>query len=293
MFAGIYTPSITPLREDGSIDLENWEKHVDNLIAAGINGVLLFGSIGEFYAFTVEEKQEAIRHMTKHVAGRTQLLVGTGGTNQEEVIALTNYADECGADAVVIVSPYYFGPSEEVAEKYFSAIAENTKLPILLYNFPDRTGSDLTPELVARLAGKYESIVGIKDTVDNASHTRKIVQAVHPIRKDFSVLSGYDEYYLSNRVSGGAGILTGMTNVEPETFVAMHRAYERGDYAIAIQQATRVANLMRIYDVSDLFITAIKAAVKVKGLPINTVAKEPALQANAQTEAAVRNILES
>lgn len=293
MFQGIFTPSITPITEDGKIDFTGWGKHIDHLADAGIDGILIFGSIGEFYAFSQEEKREAIDFMAERLRGRIKFLVGTGGTNQDEVISLSRYAAQRGADAVVIISPYYFGPSDPAAERYFGSIASQLDLPILLYNFPARTGSDLSPELVAKLAAKYPNIVGIKDTIDTASHTRALVQAVREVRPDFSVLSGFDEYYLTNRLSGGSGILTGMTNVEPETFVHLHRAYEESDAAEVRRNAERVVNLMRIYGVADLFISAIKVGVKLKGLDISTAIKEPGIQADAKVERRVKEILDT
>ncbi|MDY5132474.1 dihydrodipicolinate synthase family protein [Actinotignum urinale] len=291
MFHGIYTPSVTPLRDDESIDFEGWATHIDRLIGAGINGILIFGSIGEFYSFTEEEKREAVDFAVKHVDGRVQLLVGVGNTSLKEACELTAYSAKAGADAVVAVSPYYFGPSSEVAYKYFAAIAGACDIDVLLYNFPDRTGSDLSPELVARLAREFPNIVGIKDTVDTASHTRRILRAVRPFRRDFAVLSGYDEYYLSNRASGGNGILTGMTNVEPETFVALHKAYEAGDFATVAAKARRVAILMELYEVTELFISAIKGGVKVKGVDISTRIKEPACQLTDEQVGRIKEIL--
>jgi 4-hydroxy-tetrahydrodipicolinate synthase len=277
---GIFCPSITPLKsEDGSsIDFEMWAKHLDHLAEAGVDGVLLFGSIGEFFAFPVEVKEAAVDFAVTHIAGRIKVFAGIGGTVIEQVTDFAKVAQQSGVDGVVAISPYYFGPSSASAKRYFAAIAAATTLPVILYNFPERTGSDLTPELVAELAAQFPTIVGMKDTVDNISHTRKVVEAVHAVNPDFAVFSGFDEYYLPNRVAGGAGVISGLTNVEPETFVRMHHAYESGDFATALECAKRVSHLMAVYDTADLFISAIKGAVKLKGLPISTALREPAVQ---------------
>lgn len=121
---------------------------------------------------------------------------------------------------------------------------------------------------MAELAAAHPNIVGIKDTVDTISHTRKVIRAIKAVNPRFAVFSGFDEYYLVNRVSGGDGVICGMTNVDPETFVELHRAYEAGDYA-----------------------TAIKGAVKAKGLDISTLIREPAVQLTAQQYEAVKAIL--
>lgn len=290
-FSGIICPSITITKDDGDIDYERWERHLDHLIEAGINGVLVFGSIGEFYAFPLDVKKQAVDFVAKHVAGRIKVFAGVGDTNLNNVIDFAQAAEASGVDALVVVSPYYFGPTAGGAKAYFGAVAEATNLPVILYNFPPRTGSDLTPELVAELAAAHPNIVGIKDTVDTISHTRKVIRAVKAVNPRFAVFSGFDEYYLVNRVSGGDGVICGMTNVEPETFVTLHRAYEAGDYGTAIEAAERISHLMALYDQTDLFISAIKGAVKAKGLNISTLIREPAVQLTAQQYEAIKAIL--
>ena len=291
MFKGIFCPSITITDDEGKIDYDLWGKHLDHLADAGVNGVLLFGSIGEFYSVSLADKEAALEFAVKRVGERMKVFAGVGDTTYANVIEFTKFAEKAGADAVLAVSPYYFGPSPLTAENYFGGIAEATKLPVILYNFPARTGTDLTPELVASLAAKHPNICGIKDTVDTISHTRKVIRAARAVNPDFTVFSGFDEYYLVNRVSGGNGVLCGLTNVEPETFVKMHAAYEKGDFATAVACAERISKLMAVYDVCDLFVSAIKAAVKVKGLPISTKIFEPAVQATEADEAAIAGLL--
>ena len=291
MFKGIFCPSITITDDEGKIDYDLWGKHLDHLADAGVNGVLLFGSIGEFYSVSLADKEAALEFAVKRVGERMKVFAGVGDTTYANVIEFTKFAEKAGADAVLAVSPYYFVPSPLTAENYFGGIAEATKLPVILYNFPARTGTDLTPELVASLAAKHPNICGIKDTVDTISHTRKVIRAARAVNPDFTVFSGFDEYYLVNRVSGGNGVLCGLTNVEPETFVKMHAAYEEGDFATAVACAERISKLMAVYDVCDLFVSAIKAAVKVKGLPISTTIFEPAVQATEADEAAIAELL--
>jgi Dihydrodipicolinate synthase/N-acetylneuraminate lyase len=291
MFKGIYTPSITILQKDGTFDFAHMEKHIDNLIEGGINGILFFGSIGEFFAFSKEEKKQLIDFAVKKVNRRVSVLIGIGGTIMEDVVDLAKYCKNAGADGVVVISPYYFGPTDSAAEIYFSGIAEAVDMPIMLYNFPARTGNDLSPDLVYKLAVKYRNIVAIKDTVDNISHTRKIIQKVKAVRPDFSVLSGYDEYYVVNRISGGDGVLCGLTNIEPQLFAALHTAYESGDFSVMQRCAKRVAKLMKLYDTTDLFVTGIKAGVKAKGLDISTYTKNPAVQLTEEQYQSIKTIL--
>ena len=291
LFEGIYCPSITVTDEHGQMDFDLWGRHLDHLVEAGVDGVLVFGSIGEFYSFTLFEKMKAIQFAGAHLAGRCQLLVGVGSTSMDETITLCEAAERAGAAAVVAVCPYYFGPSDDAAIAYYQAIAASCSLPIILYNFPARTGNDLSPELVSRIVATVPQVKGIKDTVDTISHTRKVIAAVRPMNPGFSVLSGFDEYYLPNRIAGGNGVLCGLTNVEPETLVAMHRAYQAGDMDKAVACAARVSKLMELYDQADLFISAVKGGVKAKGLPICTRIAEPAVQLTDEQYAAVEALL--
>ena len=240
---------------------------------------------------SLDQKKEALKFAVDRVAGRMKVFAGVGDTTYSNVLDFTRYAEEVGADAVLAVSPYYFGPTDLTAEVYFGGIAKVTKLPVILYNFPARTGTDLSPELVARLASQHPNICGIKDTVDTISHTRKVIRAARAVNPEFTVFSGFDEYYLVNRVSGGNGVLSGLTNVEPETFVRMHRAYQEGDYATAVEAAERISHLMAVYDVCDLFISSIKVAVMVKGLPVSTKVFEPAVQATPEQVERIRELL--
>lgn len=288
---GVYTPSISITDARGEIDYRAWRRHIDHLIDAGINGVLLFGSIGEFFAFSLEQKIEAIETLSQHIAGRTQLLVGVSSTQLSEALRLAQAANEANADAVLSLPPYYFAPSDKATLRYYDALANAAEAPLVLYNFPTTTGKDLTGPLVAELVKSIPAIQGIKDTVDTASHTRIMIDCVREVNPHFSVLSGFDEYYITNRIEGGNGCLTGLTNVVPELFAHMNKAWLAGNMDQAVADAKQVSRLMAIYPMADSFISAIKAAVKAQGLEIATAIQEPASQIDAQQEEAIASFL--
>ena len=276
MFKGVLSPIITILDEQGRIDFKGNETHINRLIDNGINGILFLGSIGEFFALSMEEKKEFIKFAIKTVNKRVPVLIGTGGTVQAEVIELTRFAEQAGADAAVVISPYYFKLNTETIYQYYASIARSTSLPIVLYNFPDRTSYDLTPELVLSLVKEFDNIVGIKDTVDNISHTRKMIQLVKTERPDFSVLSGFDEYLIPNLMAGGDGVLCGLTNIIPQVFAGLMNAYAAKDLdGVAVAQA-KISLLMNLYDVSQPFIAGIKGAAAATGHPFVPAVKEPA-----------------
>lgn len=291
MFKGILTPVITVLNQQGKIDFEGNKMIINRLIANGMDGLLFFGSIGEFFALSMEDKKEFIRFVVKTVDKRVPVLIGTGGTVQEEVIELTQFAQQADADGVVIISPYYFKLDSETIYRYYANIARNTSLPIMLYNFPDRTAADLTPDLVLRLAKEFSNIVAIKDTVDNISHTRKLIQLVKAELPNFTVLSGFDEYLIPNLMAGGDGVLCGLTNVVPELFAGLLKAYHAKDFETVITANAKISILMNLYDVTNPFIAGLKSAVASRGIPISTAVREPAAAITQQQMNVIRDIL--
>ncbi|WP_188399756.1 dihydrodipicolinate synthase family protein [Sporomusa sp. GT1] len=292
MFRGILSPSITVLDAQGNIDFPGNELHINRLIDKGINGILFLGSIGEFFALSLEEKKEFITFVTKTVNKRVPVLIGTGGTVQAEVIELTRFAEQAGVDGAVVIAPYYFKLDPDSIYRYYANLARSTTLPIMLYNFPDRTAFDLGPELVLRLVREFKHIVAIKDTVDNISHTRKLIQVVKSEFPDFSVLSGYDEYLLPNLMAGGDGALSGLTNVIPEVFADFMKAYAARNFGkLAIAQA-QISILMNLYEVTSPFVAGIKGAVAAVGVPIVPAVKEPAVELTALQSQTIRILLD-
>lgn len=260
LLQGIFTPAITVFDEQGRLDYNGNERVINRLIELGINGILSLGSIGEFCHLTMAEKKEFITLVVRTVNRRIPVLIGTGGTVVEEVVELTRYARQAGADYSMVISPYYFKLDDESLFHYYAAVAQAADLPVLLYNFPDRTTVDLSPELVLRLAKAFPNIVGIKDTVDNISHTRKLIRMVKGQLPEFVVFSGYDEYLIPNLMAGGNGIISGLTNLAPQLFVELLEAFRRNDLKNVISLQSRIYGLMELYEVSQPFVNAIKGA---------------------------------
>ncbi len=291
MLSGVFTPMVTAFDAEGRLDFASNERIIRHVIDGGIHGILFLGSIGEFFALTPAEKKEFIRFAADTVAGRAAVLVGTGGTVVEEVVELNRLAAEAGADAAVIISPYYFRLDEESLYRYYAEIAARAELPVVLYNFPDRTAVSMSPELVLRLASDFANIRGIKDTVDTISHTRAVIAAVKPHRPDFAVLSGFDEYLVANLLAGGDGLIGGLSNIAPGLVVAIHDAYGRGDLARMEQLQRRLNVLMGLYGVSQPFVGAIKGAVAMVVKGVSAACRAPAGELDARQQAAIRGIL--
>ncbi|MHC6181301.1 dihydrodipicolinate synthase family protein [Clostridium sp. JNZ X4-2] len=275
MLKGIFTPMITILDRERRIDFEGNKKMIEGLIDDGVNGILFMGSIGEFFAMNMEEKKEFIKFVVKTVDKRIPVLIGTGGTVVDDVIELTKFAEDEGADAAVIVSPYYFKLNDNDIYNYYSDIANNTKLPILIYNFPERTSVNINPEVVLKLAKEFKNIIGIKDTVDGMSHTRELINLVKHEISDFAVFSGFEEYLIPNLMSGGNGLIGGLTNVFPKLFVDAYKAFIVNDLQSVSKFQKEVNRLMSVYSVAPYFITTIKTIKALQGLDIVPMPKKP------------------
>jgi len=270
MLSGVFTPMVTAFDAEGRLDL---------------------GSIGEFFALTLAEKKRFIGFAAEAIGRRAALLVGTGGTVVEEVIELTCHAEQAGADAAVVISPYYFKLDQASLYRYYAEVAAHTAMPVLLYNFPDRTGVSMSPDLVLRLARDFENIQGIKDTVDCISHTRAVIDTVKPKLPEFAVLSGFDEYLVPNLLAGGDGLIGGLSNIAPRLAVGIYDAYQRGDLAKVAELQKNVNILMRLYDVSQPFVGAIKAAVSLVVEGVHPACRGPASDLDRDQLAAVRKTL--
>lgn len=260
-FAGVWCPSITPMDNDGKIDLNGLSQHLKRLTEAKIDVILLMGSIGEFASFTLEERLLLIREA--RAMSSLKMVANVSSTCQNDVLLMAQEAYRSGYDAVMILPPYY-GQTAKQLLSYFRQLGQKLSGKWFAYNFPARTGCDLTPELVATLAAEFPNFAGIKDTVDCQSHTRSMIQTTRAVREDFAVLSGYDEYYIPNLLAGGAGIISGLNNVMPELFVSAREAFKQGDLAALRDIQDQIGTYMSIYAIGEDFVTTIKTVVSRK-----------------------------
>ncbi|KWZ93073.1 dihydrodipicolinate synthetase family protein [Citrobacter freundii] len=247
---------------DGKIDLNGLSHHLKRLTEAKIDVILLMGSIGEFASFTLEERLLLIREA--RAMSSLKMVANVSSTCQNDVLLMAQEAYRSGYDAVMILPPYYYGQTAKQLLSYFRQLGQKLSGKWFAYNFPARTGCDLTPELVASLAAEFPNFAGIKDTVDCQSHTRSMIQSTRAVREDFAVLSGYDEYYIPNLLAGGAGIISGLNNVMPELFVSAREAFKQGDLAALRDIQDQIGTYMSIYAIGEDFVTTIKTVVSRK-----------------------------
>ena len=261
MFRGTYTALVTPFR-DGEVDVAALERLIEGQIAAGVAGIVAVGTTGESPTLSHEERENVIKLVVKTAKGRCQVLAGTGSYSTREAIAATKRAEELGADAALIVAPYYNKPSQEGLFRHFRAIAQATSLPIMLYNIPGRCSVDIAADTVERLATECSNIVAIKEasgSVDRVSELRA------RLPNEFAILSGDDSLTLPFMSVGAVGVVSVASNLIPAQVRALVRTQDAGDVKFA-----RELHLQLLPIFKDLFIepnpVPIKTALSWRGM---------------------------
>lgn len=289
--ANFLTPVVTVFDEHGNLDVQGNKNVWEHLIKGGVDGLVIMGSTGEFFSMNDEQKKELIKLVVEYVNKRVKVYIGTSCMRVEDTIELSNFALETGADAVMIIGPYYFALSNESIEYYFDKVAEGVKGDIYLYNFPDRTGYDLSPEVTLNLLRKHKNIVGFKDTVTEMGHTRKLMTTVHGEFPDFVVLSGFDENFAHNIMCGGSGCIGGLSNLWPELFADWTKAVNAGDMKESARIQKIVDKMMDLYPIGTPFIPIMKKAMMIRGIEMKDYCTKPFLQATEEQTEKIKAVM--
>jgi 2-dehydro-3-deoxy-D-pentonate aldolase len=279
MFRGLMPAMVTPFDERGEVDLGATEAVVERHIEAGVDGISPLGSTGEFSHLTGDERKHFTKEVVRIVGGRVPLVIGVGAAGTKEMVELASHAESAGADAVLVVSPFYWKVGEEALYRHFATVAESVSIPVVVYNLPMLTGIDLSPSLIARIAAECPNVVGIKDTVTEYFHTVGVLREVKRVRSDFSVLSGWEDLILPSLLAGADGSICAFANVAPELFVELVHSAQIGDLGKAAELHRRVLSLLTLGAYSDPPIGAIKVAMNKLGVPISPTVRGPALPA--------------
>jgi len=261
MFQGCGTAMVTPFRSDLSLDEEGLRRLIRRQIEGGIHFLVPCGTTGENPTLTREEHLRVVEITLEETAGRTPVLAGCGGNNTQEVVELARDLEGLGADGLLVVTPYYNKPTPEGLYQHYRAVARATRLPIVVYNVPGRTGTNVDPATLARLA-EIETVVGVKEASGNISQMATIVQTVP---ESFAVLSGDDAITLPLIALGGVGIISVVSNEVPFAMARLTSLCLEGDFPAAREMQRRLHALMEIN-----FIEAnpgpVKAALGLMGL---------------------------
>lgn len=291
IFKGVIPPVSTIFTQAGELDKVGMGKLIDFLIDEGVHGLFFNGTGGEFSQMSLEQRKEVAEFAVKYVGGRLPVLIGTGSTSTHESIELSKHAEAIEADAIVVINPYFWKLSEEFLYQYFSDIAKSVDVEMILYNFPDLTGQDITPELTLKLANNHSNIVGIKESIDEAGHYREMILKVKSVHPSFSVFVGFDDHLLNNLSLGGDGIVPASANFIPEFTVDLYEAFIKNDYEEAIELHKKVAYLPLFYKITSPFVGVAKEAMNLIGLDVSTHVLPPTKGLNNEQLEEVKNLL--
>lgn len=260
MFEGVLTALVTPMRE-GALDERALEELVERQVAGGVDAIVPCGTTGESATLSHAEHRRVVELSVSAARGRVQVIAGTGSNSTREAIELTLHAKEAGADGALLISPYYNKPTQRGIAEHFREIARHTGLPLIVYNIPGRTSSNIEATTMAGLA-EVEQIVAVKEASGDIGQVSRLIAMAPP---DFSVLAGDDLLTLPLLAIGGRGVISTLSNVAPADMVELVRAFREGDNERAAEAHLRLVPL-----VDALFCETnpipVKAALAMMGL---------------------------
>lgn len=264
MFRGTATALITPFR-GGAVDFDALGNLLEFQVKGGVNALVVLGTTGEAATMSSAERDSVISFSLEQVAGRIPVIIGTGTNNTATTIELSRRAEELGADGVLTVTPFYNKPNQEGLYKHFRAVAEAIRIPVVLYNVPGRTGVNMLPATVLRLAADVPNIEAVKEASGNQYQCDSLIRSLRTVRPDFRVFSGNDDQAFHLVCGGGDGVVSVLSNVLPAQTAAMMNAALAGDVAKARDLHLQLLPLMK-----DLFAESnpmpVKYAASLLGL---------------------------
>lgn len=280
-FHGMYAAIPTPFDKDGNIIEESFRKICERIIAAGMQGILVCGSTGEYSALTTEERHTAMKMVVDIVGGRCKVMASCAGHNQEETLEMVKYAESIGIDYALVVTPYYLTTNEEGIYEYYKAIGGSIKgkMKLLLYNYPEITTTRLSVEFIEKLS-KIPNVIGIKDS-DGLDHTSKLVGLLKD--KDFGIVNGYEHLAIGTLATGAAGTVGIIHGICPEQMMAIYNAVERNDLKAAMEMNDKMRNFYTLMEAEPVPAPA-KAAFNLMGIECGSP-RRPLLPASKELEA--------
>lgn len=264
---GIIPPILTPMNADESVNLNELRNQIERLLAGGVHGVFPFGTNGEGYILSEDEKIQVLEATIDQVNGRVPVYAGTGCISTMDTIRLSKKAQQLGADVLSIITPSFALASQKELYDHYTEIAKHVDMPIVLYNIPARTGNKLLPETVAQLAKDVDVIMGAKDSSGDWDNLKAYITLTRELDKDFRVLSGNDSLILPCLKEGGAGGIAGCANVYPKTLASIYELFTAGKIEEAEAAQDSIASFRAVFKYGNPN-TVVKKAVALLGHPV-------------------------
>ncbi|GLY09505.1 2,4-dihydroxyhept-2-ene-1,7-dioic acid aldolase [Pseudobacillus badius] len=283
---GSIAPVITPFKQDESLDLDTFKSLINWQIESGSHGISVTGTSGEPSSLTVEERELVMETAFKTIDGRVPFAPGTGSVNYNEALRLTKAAQEMGADAAMVIVPYYNKPSQHALYNHYKTIADAVDIPIVVYNIPGRTGVNLEVKTLARLVEDCPNIIGAKESNKDFEHVNRVMLNCG---RDFKLFSGIELLCYPMLTIGGAGSISATANVAPAQVAEMHNAWMEGNTERALELHYE---LMPLNDVlfKDTNPAPVKAAMGMMG-KIEPVLRKPMALPTQELQDEIRQVL--
>lgn len=288
MVRGVGTAMITPFREN-EVDYEALKKFVRYQIENGVHFLLVLGTTGEAPAVTDDEREKIVSTVLEEVNGKVPVIVGAGTNSTKKTLKMVKNAERLGADGVLLVTPYYNKPTQDGLYEHYKFISERTDIRIILYNVPSRTGVNMLPDTVVKIAENLKNVVGLKEASGNMSQVDDVIFKIKSIRKDFLIYSGNDDQAFHLMCSGGDGVISVVSNMIPKDISRMCEFLFEGNLKEALKIHKKYFNLMK-----GLFIETnpipVKAGLSIMGFIKNEL-RLPLVPAKKSTVEKLKEIM--
>ena len=262
-FGRLLTAMVTPFNEDGSVNCEAAADFAEWLLANGSDGLVVEGSTGEAATMFMDEKIEVLKAVVERVNGRAPVIVGAGTNCTASTIELVNAVEACGVDGLLVVGPYYNKPTQEGYYQHFAAVAKSTTLPIIVYNVPGRTGSNIEPKTIARLAAEFPNIVAVKEAAGNVAQTAELFRV---LPENVTIYSGDDGLILPFMSVGARGVISVLGNIGGQMLQDVMQLYSEGKVAEAAELNKKLVPLANSLFIESNPIPVKYAVTKVTGI---------------------------
>jgi 4-hydroxy-tetrahydrodipicolinate synthase len=267
---GTTVAMVTPFTKEDGVDETGMRENINYLVERGVNGILVAGTTGESATITHDEQMKMVDILVDEVNGKAAAIAGAGSNSSSEALGLVKHAEDAGADAALVITPYYNKPQQHGLYEHYKLLSDSTNIPIIAYNVPSRTGTDLEVETIVKIA-QLENIVAIKEAnpdLDKVSQTIKRLQEINC--SNFMVLSGNDNLTLPMMALGAKGVISVVANVDPARMSQMVQSALEGDFKTAEKLHYELFNLMKVLFVESNPVPA-KEALNLMGRPAGHV----------------------
>lgn len=286
----IIVPVVTVFDENEKPNFEENKKVIDFLVNGGVDGILVLGSTGEFTVLDYEDKLQFAKDYYAYTNGRVDLYFGSNCPSFEDTVKLSNEAIKIGYKGVMVIGPYYFGTDDEKMFIYYNELAKKVDGDIYIYNFPARSGYSISGEAYAKLVNENNNIVGLKDSVMDPLHTNRLLRSTED--KKTKVYSGFDDQFLYNLTTGGAGCIGALANLVPDLWADLIKATKDKNFDKVYELSTLIHKLMPLYDLDSNFSHLFKRLMGIRGVDISSKSIFPYNQLSEEVYEKGRKILE-